>query len=71
LVSRFSVDAPRETSRRRYQRGSIDVPGGNVHFAQVPVNDVSGSELRDAEQWQKALGLAERPLGLPPFSRRA
>ncbi len=22
--------------------GSIDVPGGNVHFAQVPVNDVSG-----------------------------
>ena len=44
--------------------GSIDVPGGNVHFAQVPVNDVSGNELRDAAQWQKALGLAERPLGL-------
>jgi anaerobic selenocysteine-containing dehydrogenase len=44
--------------------GSIDVPGGNVHFAQVPVNDVSGNELRDATQWQKALGLAERPLGL-------
>src|SRR6185295_3307783 len=44
--------------------GSIDVPGGNVHFAQVPVNDISGNELRDAAQWQKALGLAERPLGL-------
>ena len=44
--------------------GSIDVPGGNVHFAQVPVNDVSGNELRDAAQWQKALGLATRPLGM-------
>jgi anaerobic selenocysteine-containing dehydrogenase len=44
--------------------GSIDVPGGNVQFAQVPVNDVSGNELRDATQWQKALGLAKRPLGL-------
>ncbi len=44
--------------------GSIDVPGGNVHFAQVPVNDVSGNELRDPTQWRKALGLTERPLGL-------
>jgi anaerobic selenocysteine-containing dehydrogenase len=43
--------------------GSIDVPGGNVHFAQVPVNDVSGVELRNPGQWQKALGLSERPLG--------
>jgi anaerobic selenocysteine-containing dehydrogenase len=43
--------------------GSIDVPGGNVHLAQVPVNDVSGVELRPARQWQKALGLHERPLG--------
>jgi len=43
--------------------GSIDVPGGNVHFAQVPVNDVSGVEFRDSAQWQKALGLSERPLG--------
>jgi anaerobic selenocysteine-containing dehydrogenase len=43
--------------------GSIDVPGGNVHFAQVPVNDVSGVEFRDPKRWQKALGLAERPLG--------
>jgi anaerobic selenocysteine-containing dehydrogenase len=44
--------------------GSIDVRGGNVHFAQVPVNDVSGSELRNPAQWQKALGLAARPLGV-------
>jgi anaerobic selenocysteine-containing dehydrogenase len=43
--------------------GSIDVSGGNVHFAQVPVNDVSGVELRDPGQWQKALGWGERPLG--------
>jgi anaerobic selenocysteine-containing dehydrogenase len=44
--------------------GSIDMPGGNVHLAQVPVNDVSGNELREAAQMQKALGLTERPLGL-------
>lgn len=44
--------------------GSIDVAGGNLQLAQVPVNDVSGNELRDPGQWQKALGLAERPLGL-------
>jgi anaerobic selenocysteine-containing dehydrogenase len=43
--------------------GSIDVPGGNVHFAQVPVSDVSGVEFRDPERWRKALGLKERPLG--------
>ena len=43
--------------------GSIDVPGGNVHLAQVPVNDVSGVELRPPGQWRKALGRTERPLG--------
>jgi anaerobic selenocysteine-containing dehydrogenase len=43
--------------------GSIDVPGGNVHFAQVPLSDVSGIELRGPKQWQKALGWRERPLG--------
>jgi anaerobic selenocysteine-containing dehydrogenase len=43
--------------------GSIDVPGGNVHFAQVPVNDVLGAELRPPGQWHKALGRGERPLG--------
>jgi anaerobic selenocysteine-containing dehydrogenase len=44
--------------------GSIDVAGGNLQLAQVPVNDVSGNELRDPGQWRKALGLSERPLGL-------
>ena len=44
--------------------GSIDIAGGNLHLAQVPVNDVSGIELRDPAQSRKALGLAERPLGL-------
>jgi anaerobic selenocysteine-containing dehydrogenase len=44
--------------------GSIDVAGGNVHLAQVPLNDVSGNELRDPQQLRKALGLSERPLGL-------
>ena len=43
--------------------GGIDVPGGNVHLAQVPVNDVSGAELRKPGQWQKALGRERRPLG--------
>jgi len=43
--------------------GSIDVPGGNVHYAQIPVNDVSGAEFRKPGQWQKALGRSERPLG--------
>jgi anaerobic selenocysteine-containing dehydrogenase len=44
--------------------GSIDVAGGNLQLARVPVNDVSGNELRDPRQWRKALGLGERPLGL-------
>jgi anaerobic selenocysteine-containing dehydrogenase len=44
--------------------GSIDAVGGNLHLAQVPVNDVSGSELRDPARWRKALGLPERPLGM-------
>jgi anaerobic selenocysteine-containing dehydrogenase len=43
--------------------GSIDAPGGNLQLAQVPVNDVSGNELREPRQSQKALGLVERPLG--------
>ena len=34
-----------------------------MHFAQVPVNDVSGVEFRHSAQWQNALGLSERPLG--------
>lgn len=43
--------------------GCTDVSGGNVHLAQVPVNDVSGIELRPPGQWHKALGRNERPLG--------
>jgi len=43
--------------------GSYDVPGGNVRFARVPINDVSGEELLTDEQRAKALGLTERPLG--------
>lgn len=45
--------------------GSFDVPGGNVIFNQVPVNDVRGTELMGPAQRAKALGFAERPLGPP------
>jgi len=44
--------------------GGIDIAGGNLHLAQVPVNDVSGTELRNTQQMRKALGLDDRPLGL-------
>ena len=43
--------------------GSFDAPGGNVLFASVPVNAIEGAELLSAEQKEKALGLAQRPLG--------
>ena len=42
--------------------GSIDVPDGNVQFAQLPVKDVSGVEFRDPEHWRKVLGMMEWPL---------
>ncbi len=45
--------------------GSMDVPGGNVHLAQVPVNDVRATGLRTPDQLRKALGRNERPLGPP------
>ncbi len=45
--------------------GSYDAPGGNVEFAKVPINDVSGRELISTAQRAKALGLSERPLGPP------
>ncbi len=44
--------------------GCFDVPGGNVQFAQVPLNDISAVGLRPAGQWQKALGKGERSLGI-------
>jgi len=43
--------------------GSLDTPGGNVLFPAVPTADVVGKELLPAGQRNKALGLAERPLG--------
>jgi anaerobic selenocysteine-containing dehydrogenase len=43
--------------------GSLDVPGGNVLFAGVPVNRIDGVELLSPEQRAKALGLPARPLG--------
>ena len=43
--------------------GSLDVPGGNVLFAGVPVNRIDGAELLSPAQRAKALGLAARPLG--------
>jgi anaerobic selenocysteine-containing dehydrogenase len=39
--------------------GSIDAAGGDLHLVQVPVNDVSGNELREPTQWRKALGLGK------------
>jgi anaerobic selenocysteine-containing dehydrogenase len=42
--------------------GCFDAPGGNVLFATVPADDVSGLELLPAQRAQ-ALGLRERPLG--------
>ena len=43
--------------------GGLDVPGGNVLFAGVPVNPIDGAELLSREQRAKALGLPDRPLG--------
>lgn len=61
---RASYGSDRATAILHALAGSIDAVGGNLHLAQVPVNDVSGSELRDPAQWRKALGLAKRPLGM-------
>jgi anaerobic selenocysteine-containing dehydrogenase len=43
--------------------GSFDVPGGNVRFASVPTAAVEGHGLLPAEQHERSLGLAARPLG--------
>jgi anaerobic selenocysteine-containing dehydrogenase len=47
--------------------GSFDQPGGNVLFAGVPANGIDGEDLLSATQREKALGLAERPLGPSRF----
>ena len=43
--------------------GSFDAPGGNVRFTAVPKADILGGELLPPAQAERALGLAERPLG--------
>jgi anaerobic selenocysteine-containing dehydrogenase len=43
--------------------GSFDAPGGNVLFATVPTEDVSGMELLSPERRARTLGMGERPLG--------
>jgi len=44
--------------------GSFDAPGGNVRPPRPPVNDLGALSLLPDGQLDKALGLAERPLGL-------
>jgi anaerobic selenocysteine-containing dehydrogenase len=44
--------------------GSFDAPGGNVRPPRPPVNDLGALSLLPQGQLDKALGLAERPLGL-------
>jgi anaerobic selenocysteine-containing dehydrogenase len=43
--------------------GDLDAPGGNVYFEKPTISNVFGLDLMDVQQKQKALGLAERPLG--------
>ncbi|MHB9118194.1 MAG: molybdopterin-containing oxidoreductase family protein [Burkholderiales bacterium] len=43
--------------------GSLDAPGGNVHFSKPRLNSVFGFDLRPPQQAAKALGRSERPLG--------
>ena len=47
--------------------GDLDASGGNVLFAGVPANSITGAHLLPPEQAAKALGLAERPLGPARF----
>lgn len=43
--------------------GSFDVPGGNVLFDKVRVNDVRGIELMPPARRAKAIGREKRPIG--------
>lgn len=45
--------------------GCFDKEGGNRIYAAHPVNVVNAPTLMPESQWNKALGLAERPLGPP------
>src|SRR5262249_61634194 len=44
--------------------GSFTAPGGNVRPTRPPSNDLGALSLLPEGQLEKALGLAERPLGL-------
>jgi len=44
--------------------GSFDTPGGNVRPTRPPSNDLGALSLLPQGQLEKALGLAERPLGI-------
>jgi anaerobic selenocysteine-containing dehydrogenase len=44
--------------------GSFDAPGGNVRPTRPPSNDLGALSLLPPGQLEKALGLAERPLGI-------
>ena len=43
--------------------GCFDAEGGNVVPATIPTNDVMAADLMPQDQWDKALGFKERPLG--------
>ncbi len=43
--------------------GNYDAKGGNVEFPAVPTNNIQGDEFLSAEQRDKTLGRAKRPLG--------
>jgi anaerobic selenocysteine-containing dehydrogenase len=47
--------------------GDLDAAGGNVLFAGVPANPITGADLLAPEQAAKALGVTERPLGPARF----
>jgi len=47
--------------------GCLDAPGGNVLFTSVPTNPVAVPALLHPAQQAKAIGLAERPLGIGRF----
>src|SRR5206468_558124 len=47
--------------------GDLDVPGGNVLFAEAPANPIAGAELLPPGQAAKTIGVAVRPLGPARF----
>ncbi|MES2532026.1 MAG: molybdopterin-dependent oxidoreductase, partial [Pseudomonadota bacterium] len=45
--------------------GSVDAPGGNLHLARAAAAKINDRTLLDPAQAERALGLAQRPLGPP------